>query len=117
MFFCRCGLLCRNCSRCRENCGINGWGVVEKGSSELLDEFLLCRCQEWQEVCVCRILCLGSICWIDVGIGLVLQVAGTGMAKTCEGILNAGQREQVYFTVGLVQVDVHAKIMSSVTVL
>ena len=47
------GVLCRNrllwCngSKCQEHCGINGSGVVEKGSSDLLDEFLLCRCQEW----------------------------------------------------------------------
>ena len=45
--FCRHGMLCCNGSKCREHCGINGSGVVEKGSSDLLDEFLLCRCQEW----------------------------------------------------------------------
>ena len=45
--FCRRGLMCRNGSKCREHCGINGSGVVEKVPSDLLDEFLLCRYQEW----------------------------------------------------------------------
>ena len=45
--FCRNRLLCRNGSKCRENFGINRFGVVEKGSSDLLDAFILCRCQEW----------------------------------------------------------------------
>ena len=44
--FCRRGLLCHNDSKFQEHCGINGLVVVEKGSSDLLDEFLLCRCQE-----------------------------------------------------------------------
>ena len=38
---CRRGLLCCNGSKCREHCVINGLGVVEKISSDLLDEFLL----------------------------------------------------------------------------
>ena len=45
--FCRHRLLFRNGSKCRENCGINVSGVLEKGSSDLLHKFLLCRCQEW----------------------------------------------------------------------
>ena len=45
--FCRRGLLCSNGSKCWECCGINGAGVAEKISSDLLEEFLLCRCQEW----------------------------------------------------------------------
>ena len=60
---------------------------------------------------------VGSVCWLDVGIGLVLQFAGPGVAKTCEGILNVGQYGNVYFTVGVVPVDVHAKITRSVPVL
>ena len=45
--FCRYGLLCRNGSKCQDYCGINVSGVVDKSSSDLLDEFILCRCQEW----------------------------------------------------------------------
>ena len=67
--------------------------------------------------CVFCILCLGSVCWLDVGIGLVLQFAVTGVAKTCEGILNVGQHGQVYFTFGVVPVDVHAEILRSVPAL
>ena len=52
-----------------------------------------------------------------MGIGLVLLFAGPGVAKTCEGILNVGQHGKVYFTVGVVPVDVHAKITRSVLVL
>ena len=52
-----------------------------------------------------------------MGIGLVLQFVETGVAKTCEGILNVGQHGQVYFTVGLVPVDIHVKITSTVPVL
>ena len=39
--FCWRGLLCRNGSKCWEHCSINGSGVVEKSSSDLLEEFIL----------------------------------------------------------------------------
>ena len=45
--FCPQGLLCHNGPKCQGHCGINGSGIVEKSSSDLLDEFILCRCQEW----------------------------------------------------------------------
>ena len=45
--FCWRGMLCCNGSKCQEHCGINGSGVVEKGSSDLPEEFILCRCQDW----------------------------------------------------------------------
>ena len=115
--FCRHGPLCCNGSKFREHYGINVSGVVEKGSSDLLDEFLLCRCQEWWGVYVFCILCLGSACWLNARIGLVLQFAGPGLAKMCEGILNVGQHGKVYFAVGVVPVNVHAKITRSVPVM
>ena len=46
-----------------------------------------------------------------------MKFAGTGVAKTCEGILNVGQHGKVYFKVGIVPVDVHAEITGSVPVL
>ena len=52
-----------------------------------------------------------------MGIGLVLKFAGLGVAKTCEGILNIGQHVKVYFKVGVVPVEVHARITRSVPVL
>ena len=61
-------------------------------------------------------LCLGSVRWLDVGIRFVLQFAGPGVAKMCEGILNLGQHGKVYFKVDVVPVNAHAGIKLSVPV-
>ena len=48
---------------------------------------------------------------------MVLKFAVMGVAKTYEGILNVGKHAQVYFPFGVLPVDVHSEITSSVPVL